>query len=103
MLLLVKVVVRQNLRSVSVKIGRMIKCKISFFVNRLNITNANLYRANEKLEKVNDKLSQENENLRAENRDYKLLRKVFGHKQIDDLLEKARNIKGQKRDNTRSR
>lgn len=71
--------------------------------NRLNITNANLYRANEKLEKVNDKLSQENENLRAENRDYKLLRKVFGHKQIDDLLEKARNIKGQKRDNTRSR
>lgn len=71
--------------------------------NRLNITNANLYRANKKLEKVNDKLSQENENLRAENRDYKLLRKVFGHKQIDDLLEKARNIKGQKRDNTRSR
>lgn len=71
--------------------------------NRLNITNANLYRANEKLEKVNDKLSQENENLRAENRDYKLLRKVFGHKQIDDLLEKARNIKGQKRDNTRLR
>ena len=71
--------------------------------NRLNITNANLYRANEKLEKVNDKLSQENENLRAENKDYKLLRKVFGHKQIDDLLEKARNIKGQKRDNTRSR
>lgn len=71
--------------------------------NRLNITNANLYRANEKLEKVNDKLSQENENLHAENRDYKLLRKVFGHKQIDDLLEKARNIKGQKRDSTRSR
>ena len=71
--------------------------------NRLNITNANLYRANEKLEKVNDKLSQENENLRAENKDYKLLHKVFGHKQIDDLLEKARNIKGQKRDNTRSR
>ena len=71
--------------------------------NRLNITNANLYRANERLEKVNDKLSQENENLRAENKDYKLLRKVFGHKQIDDLLEKARNIKGQKRDSTRSR
>ena len=71
--------------------------------HRLNITNGNLYRENEKLAKVNEKLSQENENLRAENRDYKLLRKVFGHKQIDDLLEKARNIKGQKRDNTRSR
>ena len=71
--------------------------------HRLNITNGNLYRENEKLSKVNGKLSRENENLRAENRDYKLLRKVFGHKQVDDLLEKARNIKGQKRDNTRSR
>ena len=71
--------------------------------HRLNITNGTLYRENEKLSKVNEKLSRENENLRAENRDYKLLRKVFGHKQIDDLLEKARNIKGQKRDNTRSR
>ena len=71
--------------------------------NRLNITNASLYRANERLEKVNDKLLRENENLRAENRDYKLLSIVFGHKQIDDLLEKARSIKGQKRDNTCSR
>lgn len=71
--------------------------------HRLNITNGNLYRENEKLSKVNEKLSRENLNLRAENRDYKLLCKVFGHKQIDDLLEKARNIKGQKRDNTRSR
>ena len=71
--------------------------------HRLNITNGNLYRENEKLSKVNEKLSRENENLRAENRNYKLLRKVFGYKQIDDLLEKARNIKGQKRDNTRSR
>ena len=58
------------------------------------------YKSNKK---VNDKLSRENENLRVENRDYKLLRQVFGYKQIDDLLEKARNIKGQKRDNTRSR
>lgn len=70
--------------------------------HRLNITNGNLYRENEKLSKVNEKLSCENENLRAENRDYKLLRKVFGHKQIDDLLGQARNIKGRKRDNTRS-
>ncbi len=66
--------------------------------HRLNITNGNLYRENENLSKVNEKLSRENENLRAEDRDYKLLRKVFGHKQIDDLLEKARNIKGQKRE-----
>lgn len=58
--------------------------------NRLNVTNGTLYRDNEKLTKINAKLTGENENLRAENRDYKLLRKVFGSKQIDNLLEQAR-------------
>ena len=86
---------------ISILFARYFKAKDSY--NRLNITNANLYRANERLEKINGKLSEENTRLRAENKDYSLLRKVFGHKQIDDLLEKARNIKGQKRDNTRSR
>ncbi len=62
--------------------------------NRLNVTNENLYRENERLSKINDKLKSENDNLRSEVKDYKLLRKVFGHKQIDDLLERARNIKG---------
>ena len=57
--------------------------------HRLNITNGNLYR--------------ENEILRSEVKDYRLLRKVFGHKQIDELLEQARNIKGRKRENPRSR
>ena len=71
--------------------------------NRLNVTNANLYRENEKLSKINDKLTEENTRLRAENKDYSLLRKVFGHKQIDDLLEQARDIKGHKRENSRSR
>ena len=61
--------------------------------HRLNITNGNLYRENEKLAKVNEELSRENENLRAENRDYKLLRKVFGHKQIDNLLDRAKSEK----------
>ena len=61
--------------------------------HRLNITNGNLYRENEKLSKVNEKLSRENENLRAENRDYKLIRKVFGHKQIDNLLDRAKSEK----------
>ena len=50
----------------------------------LNITNANLYRENEKLTKINDKITHENENYRAENKDYKLLRKVFSNKRIDD-------------------
>ncbi len=61
--------------------------------HRLNVTNANLYRENERLSKVNEKLADENENLRAENKDYKLLRKVFGSKQIDSLLEQAKQSK----------
>ena len=69
----------------------------------MNITNANLYRENEKLTKINDKLAYENENLRAENRDYKLLRKVFGNKQIDDLLERARSEKRSKQREKRSK
>ena len=61
--------------------------------HRLNVTNANLYRENERLSKVNEKLADENENLRAENKYYKLLRKVFGSKQIDSLLEQAKQSK----------
>lgn len=71
--------------------------------HRLNITNGNLYRENEMLSKINSKLKSENENLRSEVKDYKLLRKVFGYKQIDELLEQAKNIKGRKRENPRSR
>ena len=71
--------------------------------NRLNITNANLYRTNERLEKANDKLTQENENLRVENKDYKLLRKVFGSKQIDDLIERAKSEKQSKQREKRFR
>ena len=86
---------------ISTLFARYFKAKDNY--NRLNITNANLYRANERLERINGKLTEDNTRLRAENKDYLLLRKVFGHKQIDDLLEKAKNIKGQKRDKTRSR
>ena len=71
--------------------------------NRLNITNANLYRTNERLEKANDKLTRENENLRAETKDYKLLRKVFGSKQIDDLVERAKSEKQSKQREKRSK
>lgn len=68
---------------------------------RLNITNGNLYHENEKLIKVNEKLTDENENLRSENKDYKLLRKVFGSKQIDSLLEQAREKQQYKQRDTR--
>ena len=71
--------------------------------HRLNISNGNLYREYEMLSKINSKLKSENENLRSEVKDYKLLRKVFGHKQIDELLEQARKIKGHKREKPRSR
>ena len=65
--------------------------------HRLNVTNANLYRENEHLRKSNCKLTDENKNLRIENRDYKLIRKVFGNKRIDDLLEQARSKQREKR------
>ena len=61
--------------------------------HRLNVTNGELYRENEKLTKINERLKGENDNLRGENRDYKLLRKVFGSKQIDSLLEQAKQSK----------
>ncbi len=71
--------------------------------HRLNVTNANLYRENERLIKINAKLTGENENLRAENKDYKLLRKVFGSKQIDNLLEQAREKQQSKQHDKRFR
>lgn len=64
---------------------------------RLNITNGNLHRTNERLTRANEKLKDENETLRAENKDYKLLRKVFGRKQIDNLLKQARETEQSKK------
>lgn len=61
--------------------------------HRLNTTNANLYRENQLLSKKNNGLVTENAELKEQNRDYKLLRKVFGSKQIDGLLEQAKQSK----------
>ena len=71
--------------------------------HRLNVANEKLYRDNQRFGKVNAMLTEENTRLKTENKDYSLLRKVFGRKQIDELLEQARTVKGRKRDNTRSR
>lgn len=60
---------------------------------RLNQTNAILYRSNERLKSQNEQLTADNNRLREEVKDYKLLRKVFGSKQIDSLLEQARQSK----------
>lgn len=70
--------------------------------HRLNMTNKNLYRENQYLSKDNEKLHGENAKLKEQNKDYRLLRKVFGDKQIDNLLEQAQKSKGKKRD-TRTR
>ena len=63
---------------------------------RLNITNGNLQRENERLTRINEKLAEENENLRVENKDYKMLRKTFGSKQMDSLLEQSKATKQSK-------
>ena len=65
--------------------------------HRLNITNANLYRENERLSNINDHLTDENTTLRAENKDFKLLRKVFGSQQIDALIAQAKEQEQQRK------
>lgn len=60
---------------------------------RLNQTNASLYHNNERIKSQNKQLTSDNNRLREEIKDYKLLRKVFGSKQIDSLLEQARQSK----------
>ena len=61
--------------------------------HRLNTANGKLHRENERLSTVNEQLTDENNRLRAENRDYRLLRKFFGSKQMEDLIEQARQAK----------
>lgn len=71
--------------------------------HRLNTENGKLYRENEKLNKINERLTDENQTLRAENRDYRLLRKVFGSRQINDLLARAREAQRSKQREKRFR
>lgn len=71
----------------------------------LNITNANLYRENKILSFKNQKLTEENKELKSQIKDFSLLKKVFGKKQIDDLIEQAKtqnikNLKNMKGRNT---
>ena len=60
---------------------------------RLNSANRNLYQSNERLKNHSKQLIADNSRLREEIKDYKLLRKVFGSRQIDSLLEQARQSK----------
>lgn len=61
--------------------------------HRLNATNASLYRENQVFSRKSSNLNAENAELKEQNSDYKLLRKVFGSKQIDGLLEQAKQSK----------
>ena len=70
---------------------------------RLNIKNGSLYQENQELNRVNKRLTEENARLRVENKDYSLLRKVFGRKAIEELVEQAKIKKGIERENERSR
>lgn len=71
--------------------------------HRLNQYNAKLYAENENLRNDNEYLSSKNNQLGEKVKDYVLLRKVFGNKQIDDLLEKAKATQSSKQRDTRFR
>ena len=71
---------------------------------RVKQDNGKLYRENQNLIDSTDRLREENYALREQNKDYTLLRKVFGSKQIDDLIERAKEAQQvQKRQRQRSR
>ena len=74
---------------------RYFKVQDSYY--RLNKTNGELYRDNEGLARSNDRLKEENTALRDQNKDYSLLRKVFGSRQIDNLVAQAREAQQAKR------
>ena len=74
---------------------RYFKAQDNYF--RLNKTNVELYRDNEGLARNNDRLKEENTVLREQNKDYALLRKVFGSRQINDLVAQAREAQQAKR------
>ena len=63
----------------------------------LNQKYGKLYQENESLAASNDWLKEENTSLREQVRDYKLLRKVFGRKQVDDMVAQAKEIQQAKR------
>ena len=63
----------------------------------LNQKYGKLYQENESLAIRNDWLKEENTSLREQVRDYKLLRKVIGRRQVDDMVAQAKEIQQVKR------
>ena len=64
--------------------------------HRINNLNGKLYRENEDLRYDNAKLKEVNGMLREQNKAYQLLEKVFGKRQLNDLVEQAKVIKKSK-------
>jgi len=70
---------------------------------RLNMKNGDLYQENVKLKNINEKFYEENTRLKDENKDYRLLKKVFGSSQLNELVERAKAERKDKRDKGWSR
>ena len=67
------------------------------FSAHLHMDEATPHKENEHLIASNDRLKEENTALREQNKDYALLRKVFGSKQVDNLVAQAREAQQAKR------
>lgn len=70
--------------------------------HRLNSSNGRLYRENEHLASANERLTEENEALRSEVKDFRLLRKVLGSRQIDSLIAQAKELEQQRKEQPQS-
>ena len=64
--------------------------------HRINNLNGKLYRENEDLRYENAKLKEDNDLLREQNKAYRLLEKVFGKRQLNEIVEQAKVIKKSK-------
>ena len=64
--------------------------------HRINNLNGKLYRENEDLRYDNAKLKEVNGLLREQNKAYRLLEKVFGKRQLNEIIEQAKVIKKSK-------
>ena len=71
--------------------------KIMDSYHRLSESSGKLYRENENLAESNDRLREENAMLREKTKEYALIRKVFGRKEIDGLAARAKEIQQEKR------
>ena len=87
----------KRLKALVIKtLSRYFEAKTDF--ERCRTANHSLASSNERLKNRVERLEEENSFLREDLQDYKLLRRVFGSKQIDSLLEQARAAKGKRRD-----